>query len=196
MQTPPLSHDLLVHVRTVISIILGLSMARLLNGVAGLVQHPKKEHLWWLHLCWVAYMLVSITAFWWWEFQLAQVRALTFETYIFLIAYTAMLFLLCSLVFPTEISEYDGYRDYFMSRRAWFFGLLGTTYLMDVVDTGLKGPEHFASLGPEYPVRIAALFVLCLVACVVRNLRFHAVFAVGGLVYLVSYIARHYGSLQ
>lgn len=196
MQTPPLSHDLLVHVRTVISIILGLSMARLLNGVAGLVQHPKKEHLWWLHLCWVVYMLVSITAFWWWEFQLTQVRALTFETYIFLIAYTAMLFLLCSLVFPTEISEYDGYRDYFMSRRAWFFGLLAATYLMDVVDTGLKGPQHFASLGPEYPVRIAALFVLCLVACVVRDLRFHAVFAVGGLIYLVSYIARYYGSLQ
>ena len=65
----------------------------------------------------------------------AQVRALTFETYIFLIAYTAMLFLLCCLVFPTEISEYQGYRDYFMSRRAWFYGLLAATYLMDVVDT-------------------------------------------------------------
>jgi hypothetical protein len=64
MQVAPPSHDLLVHARTVISIILGLSMARLLNGVAGLIQHPKKEHLWWPHLCWVTYMLVSITAFW------------------------------------------------------------------------------------------------------------------------------------
>ena len=196
MQVSPPSHDLLVHVRTVISIILGLSIARLLNGVAGLVQHPKKEHLWWLHLCWVAYMLISITAFWWWQFQLTQVRALTFETYIFLIAYTAMLFLLCSLLFPTDISEYAGFRDYFLSRRAWFFGLLATTYLMDTVDTWLKGPEHLASLGPEYPIRIASLVVLCLVACVVRNIRFQAVFAVGGLIYLVSYIARYYGSFQ
>ena len=196
MQASPPSHDLLVHVRTVISIILGLSIARLLNGVAGLVQHPKKEHLWWLHLCWVAYMLISITAFWWWEFQLAQVQVLTFETYIFLIAYTAMLFLLCSLVFPTEISEYAGYRDYFMSRRAWFFGLLAATYGMDVVDTWLKGARHYAGLGLEYPVRIAVLVVLCLVACVVRNLRFHAIFAIGGLIYLVSYVARHYGSIQ
>jgi hypothetical protein len=83
MPVAPPSHDLLVHVRTVISIILGLSIARLLNGVANLVQHPKKEHLWWPHLCWAAYMLVSITAFWWWEFQLNQLRVLTFETYIF-----------------------------------------------------------------------------------------------------------------
>jgi hypothetical protein len=45
MQLAPPSHDLLVHARTIISIVMGLSMARLLNGVAGLIQHPKKEHL-------------------------------------------------------------------------------------------------------------------------------------------------------
>jgi hypothetical protein len=134
-----------------ISIIMGLSLARLLNGVAGLIQHPKKEHLWWPHLCWVLYMMVSITAFWWWQFQLTELRALTFETYIFLISEAAMLFLLCSVIFPTEISEYDGYGDYFMSRRAWFFGLLIVSLLMDVLDTLLKGAPHFLSLGPEYP---------------------------------------------
>ena len=195
MQTAP-SHDLLVHVRTVISMILGLGVARLLNGLAGFVQHPKKERLWWLHLCWAAYMLVSVIAYWWWQFQLAQAPVLTFEVYAFLIAYTAMLFLLCSLLFPTDMSGYDGFGDYFMARRAWFFGLLGATYLMDVVDSGLKGAEHLAKLGPEYPVRIAVLAALCLTACFVRNLRFHAVFALGGLIYLVSYIARYYGSLS
>jgi hypothetical protein len=196
MPVAPPSHDLLVHVRTVISIILGLSIARLLNGVAGLVQHPKKEHLWWPHLCWAAYMLISITAFWWWEFQLNQLRTLTFETYIFLIAYTAMLFLLCSLIFPTEISEYEGYRDYFLSRRAWFFGLLAVTLLMDIVDTWLKGAQRFATLGAEYPARIAVMTALCLAACFIRNARFHAVFALGGVIYLASYVARHYGSIQ
>jgi hypothetical protein len=196
MQVAPPSHDLLVHARTVISIILGLSMARLLNGVAGLIQHPKKEHLWWPHLCWVAYMMVSITAFWWWQFQLNELRVLTFETYIFLIAEAAMLFLLCSVIFPTEISEYEGYGDYFMSRRAWFFGLLILSLLMDVVDTWLKGAQHFASLGAEYPVRIASMVGLCLAACLIRNVRFHAAFALAALVYLVSYIARHYGTVQ
>ncbi len=196
MQVAPPSHDLLVHARTVISIILGLSMARLLNGVAGLIQHPKKEHLWWPHLCWVVYMMVSITAFWWWQFQLNELRVLTFETYIFLIAEAAMLFLLCSVIFPTEISEYEGYGDYFMSRRAWFFGLLILSLLMDVVDTWLKGAQHFASLGAEYPVRITLMVGLCLAACFVRNIRFHAVFALAALVYFVSYIARHYGTVQ
>ena len=196
MQVAPPSHDLLVHARTVISIILGLSLARLLNGVAGLIQHPKKEHLWWPHLCWVVYMMVSITAFWWWQFQLNELRALTFETYIFLIAEAAMLFLICSVIFPTEISEYQGYGDYFMSRRAWFFGLLILSLLMDIGDTWLKGTHHFVSLGAEYPVRIALMAGLCLAACFVRNVRFHAAFALAALVYLVSYVARHYGTVQ
>ena len=196
MQVAPPSHDLLVHARTVISIILGLSLARLLNGVAGLIQHPKKEHLWWPHLCWVVYMMLSITAFWWWQFQLNELRVLTFETYIFLIAEAAMLFLICSVIFPTEISEYEGYGDYFMSRRAWFFGLLILSLLMDIGDTWLKGARHFASLGAEYPVRIALMAGLCLAACFVRNVRFHAAFALAALVYLVSYVARHYGTVQ
>jgi hypothetical protein len=196
MQVAPPSHDLLVHARTVISIILGLSMARLLNGVAGLIQHPKKEHLWWPHLCWVIYMMVSIVTFWWWQFQLNQLKVLTFETYIFLITEAAMLFMLCSVIFPTEISEYDGYADYFLSRRAWFFGLLIVSLLMDVADTWLKGAQHFAGLGVEYPVRIALMVGLCLTACFVRNVRFHAVYAVGALIYFVSYVARHYSTIQ
>jgi len=196
MQVAPPTHDLLVHARTMISIIMGLSLARLLNGVAGLIQHPKKEHLWWPHLCWVLYMMVSITAFWWWQFQLTELRALTFETYLFLISEAAMIFLLCSVIFPTEISEYDGYGDYFMSRRAWFFGLLIASLLMDVLDTLLKGAAHFLSLSPEYPIRIALMVGLSLAGCFIRNLRFHTLFAGGALIYFVIYVARHYGHIQ
>ncbi len=179
-----------------ISIIMGLSLARLLNGVAGLIQHPKREHLWWPHLCWVLYMMVSITAFWWWQFQLSELRVLTFETYIFLIAEAAMQFLLCSVIFPTEISEYDGYGDYFMSRRAWFFGLLIVSLLMDILDTLLKGLPHFLGLGPEYPIRIAVMVGLCLAACFILSRRFHTLFAGGALIYFAIYVARHYGHIQ
>ena len=175
-----------------ISIIMGLSLARLLNGVAGLIQHPKKEHLWWPHLCWVIYMMVSVTAFWWWQFQLSELRVLTFETYIFLIAEAAVLFLLCSLIFPTEISEYQGYGDYFMSRRRWFFGLLATAYVVDVADTWIKGREHLAAQGYEYPVRTVAYVLLCILAARTANARFHAAFAVLSLAYQVSWILRLY----
>jgi hypothetical protein len=38
--------DLYLHVRVLISIILGLTITRLLNGLAGFVQHPTRERVW------------------------------------------------------------------------------------------------------------------------------------------------------
>ena len=38
--------------------------------------------------------------------------------------------LLASLLFPDDMSDYDGYEDYFLSRRRWFFGLFATTFVV------------------------------------------------------------------
>ncbi len=139
-------------------------------------------------------MMVSITAFWWWQFQLSELRTPTFETYLCLISEAAMLFLLCSVIFPTEISEYDGYGDYFMSRRGWFFGLLIASLLMDILDTLLKGRRSLG-LGPEYLIRIALMVGLCLAGCFIRGPRFHRL-AAGAPAYFVVCVARHYGHIR
>lgn len=52
------------------------------------------------------------------------------------------------------MDDYDGYRDYFLSRRKWFFGILALTYVADIADTWLKGSAYLASFGWEYPVRV------------------------------------------
>jgi hypothetical protein len=111
------------------------------------------------------------------------------------IAYASIFFLQAALLFPTDIEGYDGYGDYFIARRAWFFGIFAVAEVMDVVDTLIKGTEHLRSLGPEYLVRNGVFLALCLVAARTRNLKFHGLFAAGGLVYEVVYICRHYFSL-
>ena len=140
--------DLYLHIRVIVSIILGLSVTRLLNGIAGFVQHPTRQKAWWVHLAWVAWTLLSVVGFWWWEFRLAQVQVWTFGSYLFVLLYASSYFLLSSVLFPTDIAEYAGFRDYFMSRRRWVFGLTALTFVLDVIDTRLKGATYFASLGP------------------------------------------------
>ena len=54
--------------------------------------------------------------------------------------------------------------NYFLSRHRWFFGFIGLTEALDVIDTWIKGEQHLQSLGPEYPVRFAAILVLCAIA--------------------------------
>ncbi len=52
------------------------------------------------------------------------------------------LYLLTALLYPDNIAEYDGYGDYFLKRRAWFFGLIASVQVFDVVDTLIKGENH------------------------------------------------------
>ena len=47
--------DAFVHVRIIIGIILGLSVSRLLTGVARFIQHPGKQNIYPVHIAWVAF---------------------------------------------------------------------------------------------------------------------------------------------
>ena len=187
--------EIFLHVRIIMAVVIGLSITRLLAGASRFVQHPTGAKRSWIHLGWVAFMLVSLVHFWWWEFWLSTIQHWTVEIYLFLFGYTIVLYLLCTLLFPDDIKEYSGYDDYFFSRRRWFFGLLGLTFVMDLADTLVKGVSHFDSLGQEYVWRTAVYFVLCGVAIITPNRRFHAVLVIGSLVYQVPWILRHFETL-
>ena len=195
MDVPHTDPNLFVHVRVVLGMVVSLGMARLLTGLAGFVQHPGRQKPDAIHLLWVLSTLLLLLHFWWWEFELAAVKGWTFGVYVVVLYYAVINFLLCALLFPTDLAEYAGYRDYFLSRRRWFFGLLAMGFLVDAVDTALKGATYVASLGQEYPLRLVTYLALCVVAAVVKDARFHLAFAAANLVYQVSFIVRRYDVL-
>jgi hypothetical protein len=188
--------SLFTHLRMVLSMVVSLGMARLLSGAARIVQHPGRTRLYWVHLLWGLSMLLTLMHFWGWQFSLARVAVWRFEVYFFIVAYAALYYLLCSLLFPDDVSDYAGWRDYFYSRRRWFFGLLAVSFAADVLDSAIKGRAYLEAQGTEYLVRIAVYVVLCAAAAFVRSERFHAAFAVGNLVYQVSWILRIYDVLE
>ena len=55
---------------------------------------------------------------WWWEFRLGDVGVWTFQLYLFVVLYAVLMFLTASILFPDSLEEYDGYRDYFYSRKS------------------------------------------------------------------------------
>jgi hypothetical protein len=186
--------DLYLHVRVLIAIILGLSITRLVSGVAALIQHPGRSPIWSVHLGWVAWALLNVVTFWWWEFRLSFVQHWTFALYIFVCVYASMYYFLSALLFPQDLDEYQGFQDYFLSRRRWFFGFVALTEALDVVDTLIKGDGHLQSLGLEYLPRIGIFILLCAVAATTRNLRFHALFVFAAFVYELSFFARYYAT--
>lgn len=196
MPEPTTAAEIFPHIRIVMGMVIGLGVTRLLSGFARIAQHPGRPPFYGIHLAWAASALLMLVHFWWWEFGLFHVGPWTFEIYIFIIAYSILLFLLCAFLFPENLSDYAGYEDYFLSRRAWFFGILAASYVFDLFDTLLKGRPHLEQFGQEYLWRLPISVALCAVAMATRNRIFHVMFVVATLLYQVSFILRLFNRLS
>ncbi|KRA83117.1 hypothetical protein [Altererythrobacter sp. Root672] len=180
-----------LHIRVLISLVLGLGLTRLLTGISKLIQHPDRQKIYPTHLIWVAILILTIMNFWWWEFALIRLNW-NFALFAFVLLYAFLFFLLASLLFPEDMTDYSGFEDYFLSRRRWFFGLLGLTLVADFIDTAVKGGPYLEALGIEYMVRIPVAIILCVTAAVIENRRFQLAFALLYLAYTISWIVRVY----
>ncbi len=192
MEGIPIAHDAFIHIRIILGIVLGLSLTRLVSGLTRFVQHPQRERIYPIHLGWVVFLLLAITHFWWFEFGLSSLRHWTFEVYLFLIFYAATFVVLAALLFPDRMDEYKGFEDYFQSRRQWFYGFLALIFLLDLIDTRIKGADYFRSFGIEYPLRQAAFALCAIIAVFVPSRRYQAAFVIIGLVYQLFWILRQF----
>ena len=163
------------YVMVLASVIIGLAVAQLLQGVAQLIQHPDRGRLYWVHLLWVLLMFFNALFLWWWEFALSHTTRWTFELYVFVLSFAVVLYLICAILTPATLGHYADYRAYFFSRRRWLFGLLLLFSILDFVDSATKGLAHLTALGWPYFTSVAVRSVLLLVAMKSRSEKVHAV---------------------
>jgi len=184
--------DEFFHVRMLIGIILGLSIAQLLKGVAKFIQHPGRDKVYVLHLTWVFYTFLVIIHFWWWEFNLRSIHAWTFPMYFFILIYATTYYLSASLLFPDDLKDYSGFKDYFQSRKKWFFGVVALTYLLDVCDSLLKGSTMLEHLGIIYYISIALHISICGLAIKIENEKFQYAIVAIFILYQLVFIYNDY----
>jgi len=192
----PTAVQLFTHLRILMGTVIGLGIGRLLIGFAGIIQHPDRARLSATHLIWAVSILVTLVHFWWWEFALFTVAQWTFGDFLFLIAYCVALFMLCVLLFPDDVKEYDGYEDFFMRRRAWFFGFFAVTVIFDIFDSGLKGWDYLNHLDLEYTIQVPVTLALCGIAVVTSNRRFQLIFAIAQVLYQLSWVVRLFSTVS
>lgn len=188
--------DFFNYVMVLASVIVGLAVTHLLQGVAKLIQHPDRQKLYWIHLLWVGLMFLNALFLWWWEFQLSRTDRWTFELYLFVLSFSVVLYLICAVLMPSELGDYADYRAYYYSRRRWLFGLLLLFSLMDFADTAFKGPAHLAALGWPYYAAVTTRSLLLLVAIKSRNARVHGVVAVLFIAELLLLAFRSFHTMQ
>lgn len=187
--------DAFSHVRLILGFVVSLSLARLLTGLARFVQHPGKLKPDAVHLLWTASILILLVHFWWWEFWLGTIAVWTFAHYTFLLLFVLQLFLLTTLLFPDNIAEYAGYGDYFMDRRAWFFGLFASVQVFDMIDTLIKGANHASQYDWSYWAQDGLTFAFAIAAIFIANRIYQLAFVILNLVVQIWFIASAFSIL-
>lgn len=174
------------------AIVIGLAMTHLMQGVARIIESPRATHVWWVHLLWVTHMGLLSVFWWWFEFRLRTTAIWTFQLYAFVLGYAFLIYLICALLFPSDLGAHRDFKEYFLSRRRWFFGMLIAVLVVDVLDTLAKGIAHFESLGIEYLVAQAGLVLLCVIGLLSPRERVQAAVVLLSLTGLVVRIARYF----
>ncbi|MGY3587543.1 phosphoglycerol transferase MdoB-like AlkP superfamily enzyme [Bradyrhizobium sp. USDA 4341] len=184
------SHEIFVHIRIIVGMILGISVARLVTGVTRFIQHPGKERIDLLHLGWAVFVFLSIIHFWWFEFALSGIARWTFESYFLLICYSVVFVMLSAMAFPDNVGDHSGLSEYFWDHRNTFYGLILILLLVDVLDTLLKGSSYYHQVyGWYYPIRQGLLIGGTIGALISNSKRYHVLFVAFALVFQVAWIA-------
>jgi hypothetical protein len=184
--------DQLSHIRTVFSIIIGLSVAHLLKGVAKVIEDPERNKPYTIQLLWVLFAFLLVVDFWWWELRLSSVETWNFGLYGYIILYVTAYYLVSALLFPDKIAEGVTYKDYYYQKKGWIFSLFSVLFLMDIGDTLIKGRSYLDSLGPEYFIRIIFHVLLFIIAARTKNEKYHLILVIILLLYNIIWICRKY----
>ena len=181
-KTPKVTHnvDMVFEYLTVlISVVVGLSVTSFLTNVVRIIHVRGDVTISWVQLLWSIVILTWTVAFWWFTFVLAEQPQWTFPLFVFLLAYSTLLFFLMALLFPEGVPADHNYQSQFMRNRFWFFGVLLLFLCVDLIDYTVKLKKELSIIGQlPYAAFIGSLIVFSLFALRTDNLLFHRVFAV------------------
>ena len=166
------------YVMVLASVVIGLTLTHLLQGVARLVQQQKRHPVYWVHLIWIAILFVTAVLWWWWEFRFSAMPVWTFCLYVFVLCFSVVIYYSAALLLPDTLEGYQNYKDYYYARRGWIYGLNLVFNAFDLIDTLAKGTEHFASLGWQYPTAVAGQCILSVAAIIWKNEKVQAAAAI------------------
>ena len=119
--------DAFSYLSVLLSIILGLAIAEILQGYGVLLRYRSDVKMYGPSLIWSLCMLALATHFWWASFGLAGRQNWSFAAFSVVLLQTVMLFMGSAVILPKESSGpgVDLYAHYYRERVPFFsFGLL------------------------------------------------------------------------
>jgi hypothetical protein len=182
--------DAFSYLSVLLSIILGLAITQVLQGVGLLLQGRERVRWHWPSMLWMVSLLIIYVQSWWAMFGLRHITAWSFGAFAVVLLQTIFEYLLAALLMPPAAAEVDLRAHYFAQRRPFFATLVLVLAVSLAKETILNG---------VFPLPLNAAFhfgwmTLSAAAMSTRRDWFHglaALVAFGGLVaYVVLLFTR------
>jgi hypothetical protein len=182
------------YLSVILSIILGLSVTQLLQGLSQVINARDRVRIYWPALGWSLLLLVIDVQAWWAMFQYRNRHAWTFLQFAILLLETILLYLLAALSLPTALGEreVDLRANYFRHAR-WFFGAFIAVLLVSL----LKSVIFDGSLPARFDLGFHLFWIAGAgVATVTRSDWFHKTLVCVSGVSLLVYIFTLFAELH
>lgn len=182
------------YLSVIISIILGLSITQLLQGLSQIINARDRVRIYWPSIGWAVLLLIVDAQAWWVMFGYRNKHDWTFVQFAVVLLETIMLYLLAALALPSvpDQGEVDLQSNYFR-HAGWFFGSL----VVLLLDSLLKDLLINGSLPGGLNLAFHLFWIgTGSIAAVTRSDRYHKAFFCVSFALFVLYIALLFARLR
>lgn len=136
------------YVIVLVSLIIGLGITLVLTGIAQLIREEQRVKFFLPYLIWIGLVFVLHIHEWWITYQLKSMIAWKLPTFLFIILYPILLYILANLLFPDSWKNHnrDMKQFYFTAYKRFFscaIILVILSVLQNVILTGLSLADQF-----------------------------------------------------
>jgi hypothetical protein len=182
------------YLSVIISVVLGLSIAQLLQGISQVINARERVRMYWPTVGWTILLLLINIQAWWAMFGLRNRHDWSFLQFVVVLLETIILYLLSALLMPAMNGDgiVDLRANYFR-HASWFFGLIVAVLL----DSILKDVVLAGSLPKALNLAFHLFWIaIAGVAAFTRNDRYHKIALCLTFVLVVTYITLLFAHLQ
>jgi hypothetical protein len=178
------------YLTVLVSIVLGLAIANVLSGLAGLMHARERIAFYWPPVVWAVWLFFIAVQHWWAEWGVHNTREWTFGAFLLSMLVPVDFFLLSSLVLPPPGSDakIDLYAWYARNRQ-WFFGLLTCLPLLSILEELVRSGRMASQLNFYFLLAFAAM---ALVAAFLKSRRANEWITAQAMVLTGVYVALLY----
>lgn len=157
------------------SVILGLALTQILQGLRALMLARSRVRLYWPALIWAALLLLIVSQAWWGMFVMRAFHEWNFAMYAVVVLQITILYLAAGMVLPDVPQQGPvDMREAYFEHAQWFFGLMALT----VAATMLRDVVTFGQISLSWNTSyLGFFFLLAVIAALTKSRWYHGLLA-------------------